>query len=154
MIMKRFKHKITVLLLLSFLIFGDAIQAQQFKPNTEIGILIGSSYYLGDLNTVHFKQSSPAAGLVIRKNIDKRFAYKAEIMYLNLRSDERDSDDTIAASRGLHFRSPVYELSGQVEFNFLPYDPGNPLYTWTPFVYGGVSIFNFNHYLSTRVLSF
>ena len=144
MIMKRFKHKITVLLLLSFLIFGDAIQAQQFKPNTEIGILLGASYYLGDLNTVHSYQSSPAAGLVIRKNIDKRFAYKAEIMYLNLRSDERDSDDTIAASRGLHFRSPVYELSGQVEFNFLPYDPGNPLYTWTPFVYGGVSIFNFN----------
>ncbi len=144
MIMKIFKHKITVLLLLSFLIFGNTIQAQQFKPNTEIGILLGASYYQGDLNTVHFNQSSPAAGLVIRKNIDKRFVYKAEIMYLNLRSDERDSDDTIAASRGLHFRSPVYELSGQVEFNFLPYDPGNPLYTWTPFVYGGVSIFNFN----------
>jgi len=144
MIMKIFKHKITVLLLLSFLIFGNTIQAQQFKPNTEIGILLGASYYLGDLNTVHFNQSLPAAGLVIRKNIDKRFAYKAEIMYLNLRSDERSSDDIIAASRGLHFRSPVYELSGQVEFNFLPYDPGNPLYTWTPFVYGGVSIFNFN----------
>jgi opacity protein-like surface antigen len=132
------------LLLLSFLITGNTIQAQQFKPNTEIGILLGASYYLGDLNTVHFNQSSPAAGVVIRKNIDKRFAYKAEIMYLNLRSDERDSDDAIAASRGLHFRSPVYELSGQVEFNFLPYDPGNPLYTWTPFVYVGVSIFNFN----------
>ena len=142
--MKIFKNKIIVLLLLSFLIIGDTIQAQQFKPNTEIGILLGASYYLGDLNAVHFNQSSPAAGLVIRKNLDKRFAYKAEIMYLNLRSDERDSDDTIAASRGLHFRSPVYELSGQVEFNFLPYDPGNPLYTWTPFVYGGVSIFNFN----------
>ncbi|MBT6650280.1 MAG: hypothetical protein HOB54_02795 [Flavobacteriales bacterium] len=142
--MKRFKHKITVLLLLSFLIFGDAIQAQQFKPNTEIGILIGSSYYLGDLNTVHFKQSSPAAGLVIRKNIDKRFAYKAELMYLNLRSDETDSKDTISATRGLHFKSPVYELSGQIEFNFLPYDPGNPLYTWTPFVYAGASLFSFN----------
>ena len=49
MIMKRFKHKITVLLLLSFLIFGNTIQAQQFKPNTEIGILLGASYYLGDL---------------------------------------------------------------------------------------------------------
>jgi opacity protein-like surface antigen len=142
--MKIFKYKITVLLLLNFLIFGNTIRAQQYKPNTEIGILLGASYYLGDLNTVHFNQSSPAAGLVIRKNIDKRFAYKGEIMYVNLRSDERGSDDTIAASRGLHFRSPVYELSGQVEFNFLPYDPGNPLYTWTPFVYGGVSIFNFN----------
>jgi hypothetical protein len=144
MIIKSFKHKIIVLFLLIFFIFGETMQAQQFKPNTEIGILLGASYYLGDLNTAHFNQSSAAAGLVIRKNIDKRFAYKTEIIYLNLRSDERNTDDTIASSRGLHFRSPVYELSGQVEFNFLPYNPGDPLYTWTPFVYGGVSIFNFN----------
>jgi hypothetical protein len=65
-------------------------------------------------------------------------------MYLNLKSDERQSSDTIALDRGLHFRSPIYELSGQIEFNFLPYQSGNPLYTWTPFVYTGISIFSFN----------
>ena len=144
MIMKRFIHKIVAIFLLCFLVAGSTVKAQQFKPNTEIGVLLGASYYLGDLNTTHFNQSSAAAGLVIRKNIDKRFAYKAELMYLNLRSDERDSKDTISTTRGLHFKSPVYELSGQIEFNFLPYDPGNPLYTWTPFVYAGASLFNFN----------
>ena len=65
-------------------------------------------------------------------------------MFLNIKSDERDSDDTIALDRGLHFKSPIYEISGQLEFNFLPYQPGNPLYTWTPFIYTGLSIFNFN----------
>jgi hypothetical protein len=143
MIIKRFNHKTTLLLIVVF-IFGFVSKAQQFKPNTEIGILLGASYYLGDLNTSHFYQPLPATGLVIRKNIDKRFVYKAEVMYLNLRSDERKSDDALAADRGLHFRSPVYELSGQLEFNFLPYQPGNPLYTWTPFIYTGVSIFHFN----------
>ena len=44
----------------------------------------------------------------------------------------------------MHFKSPVYELSGQLEFNFLPYQPGNPLYTWTPFIYAGVSLFHHN----------
>ena len=44
-------------------------------------------------------------------------------MFLNIKSDERDSDDTIALDRGLHFKSPVYEISGQLEFNFLPYQP-------------------------------
>ena len=141
--MKRFNFKITVLLIAT-LVFGFTAKAQQFKPNTEIGLLLGTSYYLGDLNTAHFNQSSPAAGLIIRKNIDQRFVYKAEIMYLNLKSDETESKDTIAYNRGLHFRSPVYELSGQLEFNFLPYQPGNPLYTWTPFIYTGVSLFNFN----------
>ena len=154
MIMKRFKHKITVLLLLSFLIFRNTLQAQQFKPNTEIGVLLGASYYLGDLNTTHFNQSLPAGGLVIKKNIDRRFAYKAEAMLINLYSDERNSDNKIESDRGLHFSNnlfqedagglPLMELSVQVEFNFLPYDPGNPLYTWTPFVYTGISIFNFN----------
>tara|TARA_B110000902_G_scaffold258779_1_gene329073 strand:- start:579 stop:1172 length:594 start_codon:yes stop_codon:yes gene_type:complete len=65
-------------------------------------------------------------------------------MYLNIKSDERNSEDTIAKNRGLHFKSPIYELSGQVEFNFLPFQPENPLYTWTPYVYTGISIFHFN----------
>ena len=134
----------TLLLIIISLVFNFASTAQQFKPNTEVGLILGTSYYLGDLNTIHFNQSSATAGLVIRKNIDKRFVYKAEVMYLNLKSDERQSSDTIALDRGLHFRSPIYELSGQIEFNFLPYQSGNPLYTWTPYVYTGISIFSFN----------
>ena len=143
MIMKRFNHRIKLLFFVAFA-FSFGAKAQQFRPNTEIGILLGTSYYLGDLNTTHFNQPLPAAGLIIRKNIDKRFAYKAEVMYLNIKSDERNSEDTIAKNRGLHFKSPIYELSGQVEFNFLPFQPGNPLYTWTPYVYTGISIFHFN----------
>ena len=143
MIMKRFNLKI-ILLLIAILIFGFTTKAQQFKPNTEIGILLGASYYLGDLNTTHFNQSLATAGLVIRRNIDQRFVYKAEAMYINLKSDERGSKDTIANNRSLHFRSPVYEVSGQLEFNFLPYEKGNSLYPWTPFVFTGVSIFNYN----------
>ena len=141
--MKRFNHRIKLLFIVAF-VFSFSTQAQQFRPNTEIGILLGTSYYLGDLNTTHFNQPLPAAGLIIRKNIDKRFAYKAEVMYLNIKSDERNSGDTIAKNRGLHFKSPIYELSGQVEFNFLPFQPGNPLYTWTPYVYSGISIFHYN----------
>ena len=143
MIMKRFNYRIKLLFIFAF-IFSFSIKAQQFIPNTEIGVLLGTSYYLGDLNTIHFNQPLPAAGLIIRQNIDKRFTYKAELMYLNIKSDERNSEDTIAKNRRLHFKSPIYELSGQVEFNFLPYQSGNPLYTWTPYVYTGVSIFHFN----------
>jgi hypothetical protein len=134
----------TLLPIIISLVFNFTSNGQQFKPNSEVGLILGASYYLGDLNTTHFNQSSATAGLVIRKNIDKRFVYKAEVMYLNIKSDERQSSDTIALNRGLHFRSPIYELSGQIEFNFLPYQSGNPLYTWTPFVYTGISIFSFN----------
>ena len=138
----------TLLILIAFFGFSFTGKAQQFTPNTEIGVLLGTSYYLGDLNTTHFNNSSAipvAVGLIIRKNIDRRFSYKAELLYLNLAADDRNNPtDTIAIDRGLHFKSPVYELSGQIEFNFLPYDPGNALYTWTPFIYTGVSFFHFN----------
>ena len=141
--MKKLSLNIAILLIITF-VFDIRTKAQQFKPNTEIGLLLGSSYYLGDLNTKHFNQSLGAAGMIVRQNIDKRFVYKAELMYLNLQSDERKSEDTIALNRGLHFKSPLYEISGQLEFNFLPYQPGNPLYTWTPFVYTGLSLFYYN----------
>jgi hypothetical protein len=133
----------TLLILIVFFAFSFIGKAQQFKPNTEVGVLLGASYYLGDLNTTHFDESSVAAGLIIRKNIDRRFSYKAELLYLNIAADDRNSNN-LDTNRGLHFRSPIYELSGQIEFNFLPYQPGNSLYTWTPFVYTGVSLFNFN----------
>jgi len=135
----------SLLILIIFFAFSVVGKAQQFTPNTEIGFIGGVSYYLGDLNTTHFKNILPTGGLVIRKNIDRRFSYKAELLYLNLAADDRNNPtDTIAINRGLHFKSPVYELSGQIEFNFLPYQPDNLLYTWTPFVYAGISFFQFN----------
>ena len=147
MIMKRCSFNV-IALFITVLVFGFNTSAQQFKPNTEIGLFLGTSYYLGDLNTTHFNDPLAASGLIIRNNIDKRFSYKAEVMYLNLRSyDNNPFDIRNSASikrEGLHFRSPVYELSGQLEFNFLPYQPGNPLHTWTPFIYTGLSLFYFN----------
>jgi hypothetical protein len=142
--MKRFNHRIKLLFIVAF-VFSFSTRAQQFRQNTEIGILLGTSYYLGDLNTTHFNRVLPASGIIIRKNIDKRFAYKAELLYLNIAADDGDDPtDPIATDRDLHFRSSVVELSGQIEFNFLPFQPGNPLYTWTPYVYSGISIFHFN----------
>ena len=110
----------------------------------------GLSYYLGDLNTVHFSNPLQTMGFAIRQNIDRRFSYKAEALYINIKSDERESKDTIAKNRGLHFRSSIFELSGQLEFNFLPYEIGNPLYTWTPFIYTGISIFHHNPQAENR----
>ncbi|MBT5749555.1 MAG: hypothetical protein HOI39_00360 [Flavobacteriales bacterium] len=139
-----FKQIKNLLILITFIGLGFTANAQ-YKENTEVGFIGGASYYLGDLNTTHFNNSLPFGGIVIRKNIDRRFSYKAELLYLNIAADDRvDATDTIAINRGLHFRSSVFELSGQIEFNFLPFELGNALYTWTPFVYTGISFFHFN----------
>ncbi len=116
----------------------------QYQTNTELGISLGTAYYLGDLNKSHFNQALAGGGIIVRKNIDRRISYKACALLSYVQADDRLSNDSIAIDRGLHFRSPIYELSGQIEFNFLPYEKGNPLYTWTPFVFTGISMFHFN----------
>ena len=137
------KQKVIFLTFTFYLLTNIAAQAQ-YKENTEFGLVSGASYYLGDLNQTHFNQPAAFGGLIIRKNIDNRFVYKAQAMYLGLTSDERESGDTISESRGLHFKSSLYELSGNIEFNFLPYEMGNPLYNWTPFIYTGITLFHHN----------
>ena len=84
MIMKRVNIKTSLFLIVSFII-SLSIKAQQFEPNTEVGPFLGASYYLGDLNTTHFYQPLAATGMIVRQNIDKRFVYKAEILYTSLR---------------------------------------------------------------------
>ena len=115
--MKKIRLKIS-LIIPFLLLFTYSAKSQQFKSNNELGIIAGGSYYLGDLNNNHFDDASASLGLIYRKNIDRRLSYKAGLMYLNVKSDERDSEDTIALDRGLHFRSKIFELSGQLEFNF------------------------------------
>jgi|TARA_B110000240_G_C13474215_1_gene442262 hypothetical protein len=131
-----------VLIGLIFITFETS--AQLFKPNSEIGFKSGISYYTGDLNSNHFNFTKPAAGLIIRRNIDRRFSVKAEILILNIKADDRTSEDLIRLNRGLHFRSSIQELSSQIEFNFLAYEVGNLLYNWTPYLFSGISIYNFN----------
>ena len=133
----------TALLIFSFL-FGFNAKAQVVS-STEIGIMGGGSYYLGDINSNHFNYMMPSGGIVIRKNIDRRIVVKSELLLGYIRADDaRNTNDTVKLNRNLHFRSPIYELSGQVEFNFLPYETGNSLYPFTPFIFAGVSLFRFN----------
>ena len=134
-----------ITILLIFFVFFDFNAKAQVVSSTEIGIMGGGSYYLGDINSKHFDYMMPSGGIVIRKNIDRRIVVKGELLLGYIRADDaRNTNDTVKLNRNLHFRSPIYELSGQVEFNFLPYETGNSLYPFTPFIFAGVSLFRFN----------
>jgi hypothetical protein len=135
---------ISILLLLCICFLPKTVSSQLFKSNTELGIKGGLSYYTGDLNSKHFNSANPAASFIVRRNIDRRFSLKAEISILKIDADDRESDDIIRLDRGLHFRSSIQELSSQIEFNFLPFEVGSVLYDWTPFIFSGISIYNFN----------
>jgi len=138
------KVRFIAILLVGFMFFTSSSTAQVVS-STEIGIMGGGSYYLGDINKKHFDYMMPSGGVVVRKNIDRRIVVKGALLLAYIRADDsRNAKDTANFNRNLHFRTPIYELSGQVEFNFLPYETGNSLYPFTPFVFAGVSLFRFN----------
>ena len=138
------KIGIAIISLLCFSFISNPTNAQVVS-STEIGIMGGGSYYLGDINNKHFDYMMPSGGIVIRKNIDRRIVVKGALLLGYIRADDsRNAKDNANFNRNLHFRSPIYELSGQIEFNFLPYETGNSLYPFTPFIFAGVSLFRFN----------
>lgn len=131
------------LIILSCTIFFQNAKSQ-YAPNQEFGILGGGAYYVGDLNSTHFNDLRIAGGITYRKNFDRRLSFKSSFLYSNVHANDANSSDQIDVNRNLHFKSNIMELSGQVEFNFLPYETGNSLYPWSTFIFCGVSIFNYN----------
>jgi hypothetical protein len=126
--------------LVIFFIFAfHAVKSQDL----EVGLTGGGSYYLGDLNPgKHFLNTQVAYGLMARYCIDTRWAVKL--------SGTRGSVKGSAASsgflpdRGLSFSSTLTDISGVVEFNFLPYFTGSRVNAITPYIYTGISVFFFN----------
>lgn len=139
-----FTRWITLLLAVIFIFISTTESNAQYKPNQEFGILGGTGYYIGDMNSTHFNNLRVAGGITYRKNFDRRFTFKSSALYTNVYANDENSKEVIKVNRNLKFKSDIIELSGQIEFNFLPYETGNSLYNWTPFIFTGVSIFNYN----------
>lgn len=134
----------TLLLAVLFIFISTTESNSQYKPNQEFGILGGTGYYIGDMNSTHFNNLRVAGGITYRKNFDRRFTFKSSALYTNVYANDEKSNEAIKENRNLKFKSDIIELSGQIEFNFLAYETGNSLYNWTPFIFTGVSIFNYN----------
>lgn len=136
--------RLVIFILSAFIFYSNAF-SQDIDPYSELGLLFGTSYYIGDLNDQHFKLAQPATGIQYKTNLNRRFAIRANASLGELRgSDKLNDTDTAKFNRNLHFKTPLYELSGIVEFNFFPYETGNLRYPFTPYIFTGISMFSFN----------
>lgn len=116
------------------------------KKSAELGIFLGGSYYIGDLNPlVHFgPMTKPAGGVVFRYNFNPRVAVRANCFFGNIQADDAASNSAAQQQRNLNFSSSVRELSVQGEFNFLDYQIGNEKKKFTPYIFLGIAGFTFN----------
>jgi opacity protein-like surface antigen len=94
--------------------------AQEYKY--EAGGGIGMSMYMGDANQDNFfRGMHPSFGAVFRKNMNFRWALKADFLMGKISGDTRNTSNVFPDKAQASFSRSFYELGGQMEFNFLPY---------------------------------
>jgi hypothetical protein len=111
----------------------------------DLGVFGGVSYYLGDLNPGRqFLMPKPAFGLLYRYNMNHRIALQAHFFHGKIEAS--DAKSNVNPSRNLSFFSPVDEAGVQFEVNFFEYFIGSRMHWWTPYIFGGTSVFFFKPY--------
>ncbi len=127
------------------LIFLAMLALAMHAQRSQVGLMGGVTYYIGDLNpSKQFYLVKPAGGIFYRYNLNQRLALRGNIIYGNIEGDDAKSSDTTALNRNLSFKSMVLEFSGYFEFNFFNYLLGDPDHPFTPFVFAGASIYRSN----------
>jgi hypothetical protein len=111
----------------------------------EIGGWGGVANYFGDLNTA-FRVNKPggAGGLIFRYNINDRLCLKVGANYGFLSADDKNSLNDFERARNLHFKTNVFEGIGQFEFNFLSYNYFDKNKWFSPYLFGGFGVLNFD----------
>ena len=132
---------------------GNALKAQEpIVQEGEFGIGIGASHYFGDLNTkARLNRAKAAATIFFRKNLGNYIAIRVGASFAQVGySDQYNTHNPYMYSRNLSFNSKVWELSLQGDFNFFRFMPGDPQYSFTPYITFGAGIFSYDPYAYLR----
>ncbi|MGZ2370230.1 type IX secretion system protein PorG [Ancylomarina sp. YFZ004] len=102
-----------------FFFIGHSIFAQN---SSDVGIIVGANYYLGDINpSKQLYSSSPTVGFMYRYNMGPRYALRTSLSLGNLKGDDLDFDNKYQQDRNHSFETELVEFSLQMEFNFQPF---------------------------------
>jgi len=131
---------------LKFLILILTIPFAGLAQSGEIGLTLGISSYKGDLNKSLFNPDvfRPAVGFSYRKCFNNHWAYKLSFNAGSISADDAASNDDFQKQRNLNFRSHVFELASQFEFNFFSFQTANPETPMSPYIFIGLAFFHFN----------
>ncbi|MDE7149170.1 MAG: porin family protein [Bacteroidales bacterium] len=105
---------------------------------SEIGLLAGGSFYLGDINPKRlFSQTRAAGGLYYRYNINTRWAFRLGVTYGRIQADDKHFDNP----RNLNFRNDLFDVAATMEVNFLNFFIGSERqYRFTPYLTAGAAV--------------
>ncbi len=149
----RKKFLVIVVFFYVAVIAGSQLHAQNsVVQEGEFGFGVGAGHYFGDLNTkARLNRAKFAATAFFRKNFGNYIAARVGVSFAQLGySDIYNSYNKQMFSRNLSFNSKVWELTLQGDFNFFRFMPGEPQYSFTPYITFGAGIFSYDPYAYLR----
>lgn len=128
------------------LILGFSLPLLSQAQFSGIGLQGGGFTYFGDLNqNEKFNLTKLAAGALYKYNFDERLSIKTAFNAGMISgADQYSSDNYYQRLRNLSFFSDIFEISSQLEFNFLPFNPNYRREWFTPYFTMGLGMFHFN----------
>ena len=112
---------------------------------SELGLLVGASCYLGDLNPIMpYRNPHLAGGLIYRYNVHSRLSLRMNFTYAKVSADDANSNELVLQDRNLNFSSTIYELAAGVEFNYFPFQLGHDRYKGTAYILAEIGVFRMN----------
>jgi Domain of unknown function (DUF6089) len=141
---------LTAVFLLSFtLLSGSQLYAQySIQQEGEFGVALGAGHYFGDLNSrARMNRPKLAGSIFFRKNFSNYIGLRVGASFAQLGySDIYNKNNEYQRRRNLSFNSKVWELALQGDFNFFRFMPGEPDYSFTPYITLGVGVFSYDPY--------
>jgi hypothetical protein len=130
---------------------GTSAQFHTGMSRSELGVMLGGMYYIGDLNRFgHFNGTQPAAGLIYRYNVNSRLAVRANFSYGNVIAKDAWSKNNLIVNRNLDFKSDIFEVAAGVEFHYMPFQlggkqsRGGKQYRGTAYLLAQIAMFRMN----------
>lgn len=139
--------RLLFLTLVSVSFLGASICKSQ---DVEGGLFLGATNYQGELANPemggNLGETRPGVGVIFRYYFNPKLNLKANIYYGNIAEDDKNhaTGERGRRKRNLSFESHIAEFSAQIEYNILRYVNNSDLYGFAPYVFTGISIFNFN----------
>jgi hypothetical protein len=129
------------LLIFPAVLISFSLQAQEFKNESTIGLFVGKMNYQGDLNpnSFTFAHSKFTAFVNFRKPVNRWITLRTGAGIGKIEAADRYNRDYLKP-RNLSFFSTIKEAHLGLEFTFLDISKSR----FTPYMYGGIAIFNFN----------
>jgi hypothetical protein len=114
-----------------------------FSQNWEVGLLAGPSYNYGAVsNTLAYQNIRYNIMGFVRKHISQRVVIRGNIGYIRIAGIDSISSNQFQKDRNLNFYTDIFELSAQVEYNFVDDKTrGRRIKNYTiPYVFAGIGM--------------